>query len=73
MNSYKKYIALAAVGSALMTAPVQAGGIAEPMMEPEVIAEETTASGGFIIPLLLLAVIVAVASSNGGSTSPGPS
>ncbi len=69
-----KYVALAAVGTALITAPVNAGGMAEPMMEPEVIAEETSNSGGFIIPLLLLAAIVAVASSSGGgSTPPGPS
>ena len=67
-----KYFALAAVGAALITAPVHAGGMAEPMMEPEVIAEETSNSGGFIIPLLLLAAIVAVASSSGGGSTPAP-
>lgn len=70
----KKYVALAAVGTALIAGPVHAGGMAEPVMEAEVIAEETSNSGGFIIPLLLLAAIVAVASSSsGGSSSPGPS
>jgi len=41
-----------------------AGGLAEPMMEPEVIEESSASSGGFIVPLVLLAVIVAVASSS---------
>lgn len=67
-----KILALAAFGTALATAPVHAGGVAEPLMEPEVIAEETSNSGGFIIPLLLLAAIVAIASSNGGGSSPPP-
>ncbi len=66
----KKYVALAAVGTALIAAPVHAGGIAEPVMEAEVIAEETSTSGGFIIPLLILAAIVAVASSGGGGGGP---
>ena len=39
-----------------------AGGMAEPVMEPEIIVEESTGtSGDFVVPLLLLAVIAAVA------------
>lgn len=49
---------------------VSAGGLAEPMMEPEVIEESSASSGGFILPLILLAVIVAVASSS--SSAPVP-
>ena len=37
-----------------------AGGMAEPLMEPEVIAEETAGTSGFVVPLILLAVIAAV-------------
>jgi len=72
---FKKIAALAAIGAVLATSPVQAGGMAEPMMEPEVIAEETSNSGGFIIPLLLIALIAAAASSSSGGGSPpvGPS
>lgn len=68
----KKLVAVSAAGVFAMSASVQAGGIAEPLMEPEVIAEETTSSGGFIIPLLLLAIIVAAASSGGGGGGPAP-
>lgn len=72
--NFKKIVALAALGTMLATAPAKAGGMAEPVMEPEVIAEETTSSSGFILPLILLAVIVAAVSSGGGSTpTPGPS
>lgn len=67
-----KLFALAAVCTALVTAPAHAGGMAEPLMEPEVIAEETSNSGGFVIPLLLLAAIVAVASSSGGGGGSPP-
>ena len=68
--NFKKLAVFAAVGTFALSASVQAGGIAEPMMEPEVIAEESTASGGFIIPLLILAVIVAAVSSGGGGSGP---
>ncbi len=46
-----------------------AGGLAEPVMEPDVVEAATSSSaGGIIVPLLLLLVILA-ASSNGGPTS----
>lgn len=49
--------------------PTLAGGMAEPLMEPEVLVEETAAgSGGIVIPLLLLAIIAAVASSDSAPT-----
>jgi hypothetical protein len=65
----KKSIALGAACLTLASAPAHAGGFAEPLMEPEVIAEEAAAgSSGFIIPLLLL-VLIAVAA--GGSSSGG--
>ena len=44
-----------------------AGNLVEPMMEPEVVAQETTSSGGgLLIPILLL-VFLAAAASSGGS------
>ncbi len=68
----KKPIAALVAGLALGTAPANAGGMAEPVMEAEVIAEEATGTGGgWIIPLLLVAVIAAVASS-GSSSTPTP-
>lgn len=41
-----------------------AGGMSEPVMEPEVVVEESTGSSGdFVLPLLLLAIVAAVASN----------
>lgn len=42
-----------------------AGGLAEPVMEPEVVTEKASSSGGILIPLLLL-ILVAAAVSGGG-------
>jgi FtsH-binding integral membrane protein len=63
-----KKIALAAALS-LATTSAFAGGMAEPVMEPEVVAAKTSSSaGGIIVPLLLLLVVAAaIAGSNGGS------
>ena len=56
---------------AFAAAPAHAGGVAEPVMEPEVIVEESSASsGGYLLPLLLIAVLVAVASSGGSDAPP---
>jgi hypothetical protein len=56
---------------AALSGPAAAGGMAEPLMEPEVIVEEASASsGGIVVPLLLLAILAAVAS--GSSSSAGP-
>ena len=65
-----KSVALVAACLSLASAQTQAGGFAEPLMEPEVIAEEAAASSsGFILPLLLLVLIAAVVSSGGGGSS----
>lgn len=59
----KKFVLAAALSVAATS--VFAGGLAEPVMEPEVVEAATSSSaGGFIVPLLLLLVIVAAASSN---------
>ena len=52
-----KKLALAAALSVAATTAF-AGGMAEPVMEPEVVVEETSSSNaGIIVPLLLLIVI----------------
>ena len=68
---YKKSPAVIAAGIAMASSPAVAGGMAEPMMEPEVVAVEAEAAslGGFVVPLLILAAIAAMAAS---SASPGP-
>ena len=68
--SVKKFLVLAALATSVAATPVHAGGMAEPVMEAEVIAEETNTSGGFLVPLLLLAAIIAIASSGGGGSGP---
>jgi hypothetical protein len=61
-NKMKK-IALAAALSLAATSSF-AGGVVEPVMEPEVVAKATSSSaGGIIVPLLLLLVIAAAISS----------
>jgi hypothetical protein len=48
-----------------------AGGVAEPVMEPEVIeAAASSSAGGVIVPLLLLLVVAAALTSGGESVSP---
>ena len=52
---------------ALSALAAQAGGLGEPIMEPEVVEAATSSSaGGIIVPLLLLLVIAAAASGGGG-------
>ena len=68
----KNSVALGAVCLTLASAPVHAGGMAEPLMEPEVIAEEAEAgSSGFVLPLILLVLIAAVVSGGGGGGGGG--
>jgi hypothetical protein len=58
-----KKLALAAALTAVATASF-AGGLAEPVMEPEVVEATTSSSaGGIIVPLLLLLVVAAVAAN----------
>ena len=59
-----KKIALAAVLS-VAASTAFAGGVAEPVMEPEVVAAATSSSAaGVIVPLLLLLVVAAALSSS---------
>ncbi len=67
----KNAVTAAALSLAVISGQANAGGMAEPMMEPEVIAEESSSSGGFIIPLLLIAILVAAASSSSGGGGGG--
>ena len=54
---------------ALSTMAATAGGLGEPIMEPDVVEAATSSSaGGIIVPLLLL-LLIAVAVS-GGSSAP---
>jgi hypothetical protein len=58
-----KKLALAAALTAVATASF-AGGLAEPVMEPEIVEAATSSSaGGIVVPLLLLVLIAAAASS----------
>ena len=68
-----KQILALTLAASLVATTATAGGFAEPMMEPEVIAEEAVAgTGGFLIPLLILAAIAIAISSSNGSSSAGP-
>jgi len=59
----KKLALAAALSVAASTA--FAGGMAEPVMEPEIIATQTASTaGGIVVPLLLLLVIAAAVSAN---------
>ena len=58
-----KKLALAAALTVVASASF-AGGMAEPVMEPEIVDAATSSSaGGIVVPLLLLLVIAAAASS----------
>ncbi|MBL4929108.1 hypothetical protein [Fuscibacter oryzae] len=64
-----KKIALATALSLAATSAF-AGGVVEPVMEPEVVAAKTSSSsGGILIPLLLLIVVAAAIASSGGNDS----
>jgi hypothetical protein len=59
-----KKLALATV-MALTASTAFAGGLAEPIVEPEVVVKETSSSsGGVVVPLLILLVIAAAATAN---------
>jgi hypothetical protein len=49
-----------------MTTAAHAGGMSEPVMEPEIIVEETSTGtgGGWVVPVVLLALVAAVAAAN---------
>ncbi len=57
---------------ALSIGAAQAGGMAEPVMEPAVVeAATSSSSGGLIVPLLLLLIIAAAASGGSGAAAGG--
>ena len=65
----KKLPVALAFGAALAAAPVQAGGLSEPVMEVDVIEEQATTSGGYIVPLLIIALLIAITGGKGGGFS----
>ena len=55
---------------ALSAMSANAGGLGEPIMEPEVVEAATSSSaGGIIVPILLLLLIIA---ATAGSSTPAP-
>jgi hypothetical protein len=68
----RKTLTTAAAIVLVAASPVFAGGMAEPIMEPEVIVEETAAGtgGGWVVPLVLIALVAAVAAASGSSATP---
>lgn len=70
----RKLLIASTAALALGTATAQAGGMAEPVMEPEVIVEDSTGtSGGLLIPILLLVLVAAAVSSGDSSPATAPS
>jgi hypothetical protein len=64
----KRFVAACTIAMAVGGAAF-AGGLAEPVMEPEVVAAATSSSSaGIIVPILLILLIAAAAS--GGSDTP---
>ena len=67
-----------ALSVALVPTTVWSGGLAEPLLEaevvlaPEVIAAQTGSYGGFIVPLLILAFVAAAAAASSGGSSVAP-
>ena len=56
-----KKIALAAALSVAASSAF-AGGLVQPIIEPEVVKAQTSSSGGILVPLLLLVLVAAAAS-----------
>lgn len=58
-----KKLSILALVAGLSASSAFAGGVAEPVMEPEVVAAATSSSAaGVIVPLLLLLVVAAALS-----------
>ena len=67
----RKFAVISLTALALSAATVQAGGMPETVMEPEVVRENTSSSGaGVIVPLLLLVLIAVAVSGGGGGSAP---
>lgn len=58
-----KKLALAAVLAATASTAF-AGGLVEPVQEPEVVEAQAASSGGILIPLLIVLLVAAAVSSN---------
>ncbi|MEL7026525.1 MAG: hypothetical protein AAGO57_04740 [Pseudomonadota bacterium] len=67
----RKLTAAATLSAALVAGQAQAGNLAEPILSPEVIAEESSDTSGFIIPLVLLAIIAAIIAFGDGGGGGG--
>jgi len=66
---FTKTLAAGALSVALIGGGVaHGGGLAEPLLEPEVIAAETESSRGFLLPLIFLAIIAAIIVFDGGGS-----
>ncbi len=63
----RKYVLAGTAALMLSGSLTLAGGVAEPVMAPEVVAQKTTSSSaaGLIVPLLLLLVIAAAMAGAG--------
>lgn len=74
MTKLRKTTAAAMCVLLIGTAPVRAGGMAEPIVEAETIVEDTAAAstGGLLVPLLLLILVGALVAGGSGGT-PGTS
>ena len=62
----KTLLAAATAATFALTASVQAGGLADAVIEDEIIVLEETQSGslpGWVIPLAIVGLVIAVASS----------
>jgi len=58
-----KKVALAAALSMAATTAF-AGGLDEPIVEPEIIVEDTGTAGGWVVPVLLLVLLGAAAGAS---------
>ncbi len=60
-------LSLAMSLTAFAALPALAGGLAEPVMEPDVVeAATSSSSAGIIVPVILLLLVAAAASGGGG-------
>lgn len=68
MKTLKAAALALVIATPALVSPALAGGIAEPVIEPEVVAQDAgSSSGGILVPMLLvLLVVAALASNNGG-------
>lgn len=63
----RKLLLCGTAALALYAGLAQAGGLAEPVMDPAVVEAKTTSSAGIVIPILLLILVAAALASGGGN------